>query len=242
MKKLKINIRPLLLLLLMIVMSYIYTIINHKIVHSHNLTTRLDAQIPIIRLFVLPYISWHIFIPVIFIILCLMDKKTYFKIMLVYVIGCLLSNIIFILYQTTMVRAPLTGNDILTNLMKFVYSKDNPINCFPSIHVFTSYLMIRAVFQSNFSNLYTNLITSTIGCLIIASTVFIKQHGILDVISGILLAEALIITVNHFEYKLLKFWNKRLFSKFSLNEIFGLNTSESDCDNNSVKDDLNINI
>jgi membrane-associated phospholipid phosphatase len=163
---------------------------------------------------------WHAFIPLTFIILCFKDKKTYFKTMLVYIIGCLIANITFILYQTTITRPELIGNDFLTNLMKLVYGNDNPVNCFPSIHVFTSVLMIRAVRNSNFSNFYTNLTTSTIGYLIILSTVFIKQHTLLDVISGIFIAELLIVVVNRYEDKLLITWNHKLFYKLSLRDIF----------------------
>lgn len=220
MKKIKKDICPLLLLLFMPTISYLYTLTNHQMTNAHNITTRIDTLIPFYKIFVLPYMFWHIFIPLLFIILCFKDKKTYFKTMLIYVVGGLIANIIFTLYQTAIIRPTLIGNDFLTNLMKTVYKNDNPVNCFPSIHVFTSYLMIRAVRNSSFGNLYTNIITSTIGCLIILSTVFVKQHTVLDVISGIFLAEFLILIVNRYEDKLLIAWKQKLFFKLSLKDIF----------------------
>lgn len=242
MKRLRENICPLLLLLLMPAMSYLYTLANQKTTNVHFIATRLDLHIPFIKFFVLPYMFWHIFIPVLFIILCFIDRRTYFKIMLVYVVGCLISNITFALYQTTVLREPLIGNDFFTNLIRVIYANDNPVNCFPSIHVFTSYLMIKAVTQSKFSNIYTNLITSTIGFLIILSTLFVKQHAVLDVVSGILLAELLVIAVNRHEDKLLILWNKELFYKHSLRDIFNLNINEVDNDNDNDNDNYNLSV
>lgn len=220
MKKVKENLLPLLLLLLMPGMSYLYTIINRKATNAHDISTKLDTLVPFVKIFILPYMFWHIFIPFMFIILCLKDKRTYFKTMFIYLIGCTISNIIFTLYQTTMIRPPLIGSGFPTNLMRIVYGNDNPVNCFPSIHVFTSYLMIRAVSQSKLSSFYNNLITSILGTLIILSTMFVKQHGVLDVAAGIFIAEVLARAVNYFEADLLLLCNKKLFSKISLKQIF----------------------
>lgn len=220
MKRIKENLRPLLLLIFMPAISYIYTIMNHHVNNAHDMTIKLDTYIPFVKIFVLPYMFWHVFIPLTFIILCFMDRKTYFKTMLIYVVGCLIANMIFAIYQTTLPRAILVSNDTLTHFIKIIYSNDNPVNCFPSIHVFTSYLMIRAVSQSKFSNIKSNLLTSTIGVLIIASTLLVKQHTVLDVISGILLGEFLIQTVNHHEKSLIGLYNKKLIFNHSLRDIF----------------------
>jgi membrane-associated phospholipid phosphatase len=214
MKLIKENLRPLMLMLLIPAMSLSYLLINKFSGSAHDITIHLDSYIPLMKIFVIPYIIWYLFVPVSFLLLCLKDKRVYYKSILVYSLGCIIASIIFILYQTTVPRTQIYGNDVLTKIMLLIYANDKPVNCLPSIHVFTCYLIMRAVPVSKLKGFRNNLITAFFSITIILSTLFTKQHALLDVLSGILLAETLIFLVNRYEDYLLELTKKDLFSFF----------------------------
>ncbi|WP_307411882.1 phosphatase PAP2 family protein [Paenibacillus sp. W2I17] len=68
-------------------------------------------------------------------------------------------------------------------MVRFVYTTDQPYNCFPSIHVLTSYLMLRG---GHVFNRTIHLIIAINSILIIISTVLVKQHVVADILGGIL--------------------------------------------------------
>jgi membrane-associated phospholipid phosphatase len=214
MKLIKENLRPLLLMLIIPAMSLSYLLINKFSGSAHDITIHWDSHIPFMKIFVIPYILWYLFVPASFLLLCFKDKRVYYKSILVYALGCMIASIIFILYQTTVPRTQIYGNDILTKIMLLIYANDKPVNCLPSIHVFTCYLIMRVIPSSNLKNPRNNLITAFFSITIIISTLFTKQHAILDVLTGIVLAELLVILVNKYENNLIKLSKKDFFSYF----------------------------
>lgn len=154
-----------------------------------SLATPLDAKIPFVAPFVifyvLAYIQW-----VLNYILISRDSK---KMCCQFVSGDILSKIIcllfFLLLPTTIVRPEVTGTDIFSSLVRLIYSVDAPVNLFPSIHCLESWCCIRAAFQLNFktprrTRLY-RILTIIMSIGVFASTLFIKQHVIMDVFGGI---------------------------------------------------------
>ncbi len=99
----------------------------------------------------------------------------------------LASVIIFFAFQTQIVRAEVRAGNIFDDLVLFVYSLDNPVNALPSLHVSLSTLATLFVFLRNKK---LGLYISPVTILIILSTVFIKQHAVLDVFAGLIMAFA----------------------------------------------------
>ncbi|PYI54040.1 hypothetical protein DLM86_15975 [Paenibacillus flagellatus] len=79
----------------------------------------------------------------------------------------------------------------MERLVLSVYGSDNPVNCFPSTHVLTSYFIMRAFNSDRGIRRPLKIAVSTMAILIIASTVLLKQHVILDAVGAILVVEAL---------------------------------------------------
>ena len=110
-----------------------------------------------------------------------------------FVLGDILSKVIclffFILFPTTLTRPEITGTDIFSQLVRFIYSVDAPVNLFPSIHCLESWCCIRAAYKMNFKTEkrtnYYRVATILMSLGIFASTLFIKQHVIADVFGGI---------------------------------------------------------
>ncbi|SHE93254.1 phosphatase PAP2 family protein [Desulforamulus putei] len=171
------------------ILSLFYEVLNNPDRGVHSLITNLDREIPFVKAFIIPYVGWYAFILSVLVYLCLADKKTYYKTLISYNLGLIICYIFYYVYQTTVPRPELAGNDFLTQMVSMVYNADQPYNCFPSIHCLTSYLMIKGAGRcSARTNLNYCFITAS-AVLIIISTLFIKQHVILDAIAAVLLGD-----------------------------------------------------
>lgn len=197
-------------MLIIPVLNIFYVLLNNSTREVNHLVTYLDQITPLIKIFVVPYLIWYPFIIATMFYLCIKDRSVYFKTLLSYVIGLIVCYMTYLVFQTTVPRPILAGDDLFTKLLAFVYQADQPYNAFPSIHVFTSFLMIKAISMSQVRNRINQAIVYSNSILIIISTLFVKQHVILDVISGILVAEVIYRLVDsYYETDRILLWNKR---------------------------------
>lgn len=181
---------PLSTMLVFPLLGMIYAVINNNPSKEvYNLVTDLDRSTPFLKMFVLPYSVWIFYIYVCLVYFFFKDAKVYYRSLATYVICALVCYMIYLVYQTTVPRPIVTGDDIFSQLMRYVYNRDQPFNCFPSIHVFSSYLVMKALYKSSFKNTWNQMLIYGMSTLIIVSTLFVKQHVIMDVVAGILLAE-----------------------------------------------------
>jgi len=81
-------------------------------------------------------------------------------------------------------------NNIFIQMVKWLYATDTPTNLFPSVHVFNSIAVNIAVWHSdNFKkNKAVRYGSAVLMVLIILSTMFLKQHSVFDVVTGMVLA------------------------------------------------------
>ncbi|CAM3004076.1 phosphatase PAP2 family protein [Paenibacillus sediminis] len=152
----------------------------------------LDTKIPFLRWFILPYVSWMPILYISFLYFAIVNRKIYWHTLIIYNIAVAISHVIFWVYPTHVPRPAVDSADLAGVLVNFIYRSDMPYNCFPSIHVMTSYLLyitIRRAKRHLTLNTSIRSIWSVLLWFIIASTVFVKQHSILDVIGGIICAE-----------------------------------------------------
>jgi len=182
---------PLWMLLAIPTLGLIYTLINQEPVQVWMLYTDLDDLIPFMKIFIIPYAIWMPFLYLTFIFFFFKDRPLYYRTLLAYVISVLICYVIYALFQTTVPRAELQGNDLLSWLVQFVYTNDAPFNCFPSIHCLSSYLLFRAATQSKAIGRGTKMGIGIITWSIILSTVFVKQHVVMDVFAGIMLGHVI---------------------------------------------------
>lgn len=178
------------LMLIFPILGALYALINDNPSGPiYNLVTDLDRHTPFIKYFALPYSIWIFYIYACLIYFYMKDRKVYYHSIFTYTVCALICYMVYLVYQTTVPRPVIVGDDVFSNLMRFIYNRDQPFNCFPSIHVFSSYMVATALFHSKFKNWANRIIIYGMSALIIASTLFVKQHVILDVIAGVFLAE-----------------------------------------------------
>ncbi len=167
-----------------------YEFLNH-IGRDHliDLSTPFDKAIPVIPVFVIPYLS---FIPILFVVLPAIlwrDAKAFERFGLSVFVTQMVLNVLYLLVPGTLTRPDLSGTDPFTTLLReLVWKLDEPINTFPSNHVALSVIAILTLGLSfgwrKFWPLQVWLV------LVCASTLFVHQHVLLDVISGIVCGAA----------------------------------------------------
>lgn len=103
----------------------------------------------------------------------------------------LICLVFFVCLPTTNTRSEVTGSGVIPFLMRFIYWIDTPSNLFPSIHCFVAWLGTRYLFECRkLRHRALTCVFCLIGTLLVfASTLFTKQHVVVDVLSGVAVAE-----------------------------------------------------
>lgn len=162
-----------------------YRFFNYDNGKVTNLVTEIDTLVPFNQYFIMPYLLWYAFLPCMLIYFCFKAPSLYKKQLWVINCGILLCYVTYIFFQTYVPRPIILENDFFCNLVKVMYSNDNPYNAFPSIHVLTSYSILLGCQQLLAEKPVFMTAGICMSLLIIISTLFLKQHVILDVIASI---------------------------------------------------------
>jgi membrane-associated phospholipid phosphatase len=92
----------------------------------------------------------------------------------------------FLLYPTSAPRPPeVIGDGFASWTLRIAYDIDPPYNCFPSLHVAYSFVSALTCFRVHRQ---VGVVAIAWAALIALSTVYTKQHWVVDVIAGALLA------------------------------------------------------
>lgn len=184
--------------------SVIYPILNRPSVRAVVMHTFIDDIIPFNASFVVPYMLWYAYVTWFLLYLCIIDKESYFKLLNSLIIGMLISYVVFYFYPSHVPRPIIVKKDVFSELVAFIYQRDNPYNCFPSIHVLNSLLVAMYVNASYKVMMGTKITCSVLATLIIISTLFIKQHYFVDAIGAIFLGCTLFKLMNIITTKQIK--------------------------------------
>lgn len=186
----KIEYKPLIISMILIAIQGIFYLIAKSLEgEPHLIGNIIDQKTPFIIYAIIPYCIWYIMLFLVPYILYKKDKTNFSKYCLAYIFTVLLADIIFIIYPTTVIRPTVEGTNIIESLTKFIFLIDTPIlNCFPSLHCAISMLWILYIFTIKEANIYEKVFVTIISILIMLSTLFLKQHVLIDLISGDILA------------------------------------------------------
>ena len=162
----------------------VYALLNHG-PNVLFLKSPLDDLIPVIPPFVIPYVSLEPFIYATLLLLLLFRTRIFQSAALSLITALWVSYVFYFFLQSYIDRPRLPGTDTLTQMIRDVYASDNAFNDFPSLH--TSLSTILAIHWWRVDKRIGIPVAVWVG-LIVASTVFVKQHYVADMISGLLLA------------------------------------------------------
>lgn len=194
-------------MLLIPLISLIHISLNVYRPNTKSIEMVIDGLIPFVSAFVVPYIYWFIYVTIGLFFLAVYDYKKYYGLLASIVSGMCVCFVIFYFFPTTVERPDVLGGGIFNYAMRFIYSTDNPYNCFPSIHVLNATLVSLFLFSRERSyNFNAWAIISAI--LINLSTMFTKQHVFLDVVAGTILA-----IIMYMVWSNEKIWDSKWFTR-----------------------------
>jgi membrane-associated phospholipid phosphatase len=150
-----------------------------------NLRTALDAAIPVVPVFVIPYDSLEPYIYATLILFLLLRTKYFQSACLAMITVLFISYGFYYFLQSEVIRPVLTGTDVFSKMVMNVYAGDNPFNDFPSLHTSTSTILAIHWVKLNKP---LGIVLSIWTALIVASTLLVKQHYIADMLFGLALA------------------------------------------------------
>lgn len=152
----------------------------------------LDGRIPFCEWFVIPYCLWYFLLAGVGLWLLLRDEGAFRRYMLFLTAAFFISEAIWLLFPNGQELRPLVmpRDNPLTALVSLLYQIDTNTNVFPSVHVVGSIGAALAVRDSRSVPRPACLGVELLAALICLSTVFIKQHSLLDAAGGILLSAA----------------------------------------------------
>lgn len=150
----------------------------------HPVESALDAKIPFCEYFVPAYYFWFVFLIGIHFYTAFFDVPAFKKLMYFIIITYTLTSIIYIIYPTKQELRPaeFARDNIFVIIVKGLYDFDTNTNVCPSLHVIGSFAVLFT--SRHCGRLRTfwrqlGFISATV--LICLSTVFLKQHSVIDI-------------------------------------------------------------
>ena len=173
-----------------VVLGYIvgglgYLAVNHLVGDGpfHHLQLPLDAAIPFVPEWVLAYML--VYVTPAMTAFFLEDRAELYRTFLAFGLNCAICFPIFIFYPVEYPRVVPIPDDVFGHLLSFVHALDRPVNCFPSHHIATSFTTFFAIARQDRR---WGAEFGVAAVLVAISTVFVKQHYVVDIPGGILVA------------------------------------------------------
>lgn len=170
----------------------------------HSMYCSWDDAIPFCEIFLIPYIFWFIFLIGIHAYTLLFDTDSFKKLMRFIILTYSAAIIIYILFPNCQELRPeaFERENFLTRFMSDYYQFDTNTNVCPSIHVIGSLAVMFCAWHSkHFSKPGWRIAFSITAVLISISTVFLKQHSVLDIIAALPICIIAYILVYHIKLK-----------------------------------------
>lgn len=162
-------------------------------VHCH-----LDDLIPFCKYAVIPYLAWFIWIPfTLFYLLWKAPRADFWRLCLPLFAGMTIALAVYVILPNGLDLRPyrVYGSDIFARIVRQLYSTDTATNVCPSIHVFNSVTLMLAYYRSAVFDAprrrWMRPAAMVLCMSITLSTMLLKQHSVIDVVFGLLLALAL---------------------------------------------------
>lgn len=161
----------------------------------HVMHVPLDDYIPFNEYFIVPYMLWFLYVAGTIVYFLFTNKEDYYRVCAFLFSGMTISLIICTFFRNGTDFRPLIdpGRNVFSSMVARLYSTDTPTNVFPSIHVYNSIGAHIAIMKSVRLRKYP-WIRAGSGVLMISiclSTVFLKQHSVIDMVGSAIMAYVL---------------------------------------------------
>ncbi len=152
-------------------------------VNPRTIQLALDRQIPFLSIFLIPYLAMYFVESLPYF---LIKEVVYLrKITRAYIAVMVITFAVFALFPIKMLRPEIIPKTFLDQGVLFIYTIDFPYNTFPSLHASLTFLAGLVIWHVHKAQ---GAIILLLAGLISISTLFIKQHYVMDVAGGMVLA------------------------------------------------------
>lgn len=148
----------------------------------------LDDLIPFCEVFLIPYLFWFVFLIGMIAYTLLFEPAAFKGMMKFIIVSYSAAILIYILFPNCQELRPAAfeRDNLLTRFIAHFYDFDTNTNVCPSIHVIGSVAVMFAAWDSRrFSTPAWKAAFAVMTVLISVSTVFIKQHSVIDLVSAV---------------------------------------------------------
>lgn len=149
----------------------------------------IDRKIPLVPAWILVYIGSYVYWILGYILIFRVSRKHCRICARADVFSKLVCGVFFVLMPTLMNRPEVTGGGLLNWLVKFIYASDSPNNLFPSMHCLISWLQARELMRIKEYPAALRWSAVIFSVLVFFSTLFTRQHVVVDIFGGVALAE-----------------------------------------------------
>ena len=177
------------LLSIWVVYLALYVVVEHAVTTDYWVSyLPLDDKIPFCEYFIIPYCTWH---PLLFLMtayLAFYDRDTFRDFMVFIAVGLISALIVCWVFPNGQELRPaeFPRHNVFTWLVSRIYAADNNANVCPSMHVIGCFGLVAAAFRSpGLRNRHLQWVMLPLSDLICLSTVFVKQHSVLDIFVAI---------------------------------------------------------
>ncbi len=168
---------------------FIFFLIEARKVPINIIRTEFDEIIPFCEYFIVPYVIWYLYVAATLVYLGLNKHKTkeYYGFIANMALGMIVFVIISIFYPNGQnLRPQIAVDNIFTWAVDFLYQIDTSTNILPSLHVFASVACDIALCRDPEFKKHSlwQWASHLLSFLIVLSTMFLKQHSVIDVIAA----------------------------------------------------------
>lgn len=149
----------------------------------------LDDLIPFVPVFLIPYIGCFAHWAATF-YLVYRTRDGFSRLFSAAMTSYMVAFAVFLIYPTTIVRPLEETEGIWAFIYGIVCAADAPLNLFPSVHCVVAFLCTACTKKTEGIPRWYAYMSAAMCVLVCASTVFVKQHFIMDVLGGVALGAA----------------------------------------------------
>ncbi|MBQ3561885.1 MAG: phosphatase PAP2 family protein [Oscillospiraceae bacterium] len=160
----------------------------YRVDYYYPMHCALDDKIPFCEYFLIPYLFWFVFLIGIHLYTLLYDVESFKRLMKYIIFTYSFAIIVYLVFPTSQELRPAVfeRSNLFTEFLKGFYVFDTNTNVCPSIHVIGSLaVMFTAWHTKGLESPKWKFAFGIMAVLICASTVFLKQHSILDVFAAL---------------------------------------------------------
>jgi membrane-associated phospholipid phosphatase len=168
-----------------------FKLLEYNLVPKYMVHSFIDDLIPFSKIFIIPYLLWFPYIAYGVLFTGRHNRSDFLKLLIFIGGGMSAAYVFYMIFPNEQALRPvISENDPLSLLVRFIYWTDTPTNVFPSIHVINAIAVDVALHHSEAfaQKKGGRWLSSLMMVLICLSTMMVKQHSILDVAGGLVVA------------------------------------------------------